>query len=77
MAQSLPAGIMDMYSKLSDRDKKHMGLRFKERYNHVTVNRFQAITNGRASDLTLDEYEYTIKIIKQFYQFRFPKKERV
>lgn len=76
MAQVLPAGIMDMYSKLSDRDKKHMGLRFKERYNHVTVNRFQAITNGRATDLTLDEFQYVQKLIKEFYLFRFPKKEK-
>lgn len=70
MAQTLPANVVKMYKELSERDKTHMGLRFKERYNHVTADRFQKIARGRANDLTLDEWEYTQKLIKDFYTFK-------
>lgn len=60
-----------MYSQLSDRDKMHMGLRFRDRYGHVTNNRFQAIATGKAQDLTLDEYEFTQTLIKKFFDFKF------
>lgn len=69
MAKSLPQNTVKMYSELGDRDKKHMGLRFRERYNHVTNDRFQAIATGKAKDLTLDEYEFTQSLIQRFYSF--------
>lgn len=70
MPQRLPSTIIKMYSELSDRDKTHMGIRFKERYKHVTSDRFQKIARGRADDLTFDEFEFVQKLIKDFYQFK-------
>ncbi len=71
MAKRLPNNVLKMYTELSDRDKKHMGLRFKERYSHVTNGRFHAIATGKAKDLTLDEYEFTETLIKRFFTFKF------
>ena len=73
MPKRLPSDCIRMYSELGDRDKKHMGLRFRERYQHVTNDRFQAVATGKAPDLTLDEYEFTQRLIKQFHDVKFAK----